>query len=103
DEKARLEILKIHTRGMPLAKDVNLEALAKETEGYSGADLAALCREAAMRVLRKDITGKEIKAIHFKEAMKEVKPSVTPEMIKVYESFAERQGRRPPPETRMHY
>ncbi|MEM2192338.1 MAG: AAA family ATPase, partial [Candidatus Hadarchaeales archaeon] len=103
DEKARLEILKIHTRGMPLAKDVNLEVLAKETEGYSGADPAALCREAAMRVLRKDIHGKEIKAVHFKEAMKEVKPSITPEMMKVYESFAERQGRRPPPETRMHY
>ncbi|MEN3065684.1 MAG: AAA family ATPase, partial [Candidatus Methanosuratincola petrocarbonis] len=55
DLKSRLEILKIHTKKMPLAKDVDLEQIAKETEGYSGSDLASLCREAAMLVLRRDI------------------------------------------------
>ncbi|MBM3232964.1 CDC48 family AAA ATPase [Candidatus Pacearchaeota archaeon] len=53
DKKARLNILKIHTRNMPLAKDVNLEALAGKTHGFVGADLSALAKESAMHVLRK--------------------------------------------------
>ncbi|ACV24570.1 CDC48 family AAA ATPase [Methanocaldococcus fervens] len=55
DEKARLDIFKIHTRGMNLAEDVDLEELAKKTEGYTGADIEALCREAAMLAVRKSI------------------------------------------------
>jgi transitional endoplasmic reticulum ATPase len=53
DKDERLEILHIHTRGMPLAEDVKLEEFAAITHGYAGADLAALCREAAMRALRR--------------------------------------------------
>jgi len=49
----RLEILQIHSRGMPLAKDVDLEKLADLTHGYAGADLSALCKEAAMHSLRR--------------------------------------------------
>ncbi|MEM2866173.1 MAG: AAA family ATPase [Candidatus Hadarchaeales archaeon] len=90
DEKARLEILKIHTKKMPLAKDVNLEQLAKETENYSGSDLAALCREAAMLALRKDINAKEVTMEHFRETMKKVRPSLTPEAEEVYRSFLSR-------------
>lgn len=52
DQTARLKILQIHTRGMPLAGDVNLEQLAQMTHGYVGADLEALCKEAAMGCLR---------------------------------------------------
>src|SRR3989304_108462 len=48
DQRGRLDILHIHTRGMPLAKDVNLEKLSQITHGFVGADLEALCREAAM-------------------------------------------------------
>ncbi len=104
DEKARLEILKIHTKNMPLAKDVDLKLLAKETGGYSGSDIAALCREAAMLVLRKDIKGKEVRMQHFREAMKEIKPSLVPETIKAYESFTERKSKSITEEaTRMHY
>jgi transitional endoplasmic reticulum ATPase len=104
DEKARLEILKIHTKNMPLTKDVDLKLLAKETEGYSGSDIAALCREAAMLVLRKDIKGKEVRMQHFREAMKEIKPSLAPETIKAYESFTERKSKSVTGEaTRMHY
>ncbi len=55
DEKARLDIFKIHTRGMNLAEDVSLEELAKKTEGYTGADIEALCREAAMLAVRESI------------------------------------------------
>jgi transitional endoplasmic reticulum ATPase len=53
DRKSRLEILQIHTRGMPMSDDVNLEKLADMTHGYVGADLWALCKEAAIRSLRK--------------------------------------------------
>ena len=53
DKDERLEILHIHTRGMPLADDVKLEEFAAITHGYAGADLAALCKEAAMRALRR--------------------------------------------------
>src|SRR4051812_34667015 len=53
DETGRREILGIHTRGMPLAPDVNLDALAKRTYGFVGADLAALTREAALEAVRR--------------------------------------------------
>ncbi|RUM46870.1 MAG: AAA family ATPase, partial [Hyperthermus sp.] len=52
DKEARLEILRIHTRKMPLAEDVDLERLAQQTEGYTGADLEAVAREAAMIAVR---------------------------------------------------
>ena len=53
DRNGRLEILQIHTRGMPLDKDVNLEKLSDISHGFVGADLQALSKEAAMRALRK--------------------------------------------------
>src|SRR5215212_9439774 len=53
DRNGRLEVLQIHTRGMPLAKDVDLERLADITHGFVGADLQALAREAAIRALRR--------------------------------------------------
>ncbi|MCR8473765.1 MAG: CDC48 family AAA ATPase [Thermoproteota archaeon] len=59
NKKGRLEILKIHTRGTPLAPDVDLEKIAEITYGYSGADLALLCKEAAMKVLRRNLSSIE--------------------------------------------
>jgi transitional endoplasmic reticulum ATPase len=53
DKRGRHEILLIHSRGMPIARDVDLKMLAERTHGYTGADLAALCREAAMKTLRR--------------------------------------------------
>lgn len=53
DEEGRFDILQIHTRGMPLTEDVNLESIAKVTHGFVGADLEALSKEAAMRSLRR--------------------------------------------------
>ena len=88
DEEARFQILKIHTRNMPLAEDVDLREIAKRTEGYSGADLETVCREAAMNALRKDINAKHVTKEDFEEALKKVGPSLTPEMIKWYEELA---------------
>jgi len=52
DKTSRMAILKIHTRGKPLARGVGLEAMAQATNGYSGADLAALCNKAALLAIR---------------------------------------------------
>jgi len=104
DKKARLEIFKIHTRGMPLAKDVDLGELAAGTGGYAGSDIASLCREAAMLVLRKDIKGKEVRMEYFRKAMEKVNPSITDEIEKGYGAFGKRYGERLAEEvTKMHY
>lgn len=90
NEKARLEILKIHTKNMSL-KGVNLKDFAKRTEGFSGADLAALCREAGMSALRENIKAKEVKAKHFEDSLKKITPSLTPVLKKHYASFEQRR------------
>jgi len=88
--EGRLEILQIHTRGMPLAEDINLIELASGLYGYTGADIKALCREAAMKALRRylpeiDLEGDKVSADtletieitnrDFKEGMKEIIPT----------------------------
>ncbi|MEM5766176.1 MAG: CDC48 family AAA ATPase [Candidatus Aenigmatarchaeota archaeon] len=87
--KARLEILKIHTRNMPL-KGIDLKEIAEKTEGFSGADLEALCREAAMNALRENIKTKAVEKRHFEEALKKITPSLTKDVQNYYEKFVER-------------
>jgi transitional endoplasmic reticulum ATPase len=89
EEEGRLNILKIHTKGMPLAKDVNIKDLAKKTIGYTGADLESLTRESAMLSLREDINSLQVKKKHFEEALKKVKPSVSKPSIEVYKKIEE--------------
>jgi transitional endoplasmic reticulum ATPase len=96
DKNGRLEILEIHTRGMPLAGDVSLEKLAAITHGFVGADLEALAREAAMTALRKILPqidyelaeipydllmSLEVTMDNFLDAMKEVEPSAIREVF----------------------
>jgi len=92
DEQTRLEILKIQTKNMPM-KDVDLKKIAAETEGYSGADLEALVREAALDAIRENMKAKEVRKAHFEAAMKKVKGSLTREVQAHYEKFIERQKR----------
>jgi len=95
-ELDRIEILKIHTRGMPLADDVNLDTLAQLTHGFVGADLAALAREAAIRALRRylpdlDLDAEEVPAdvldslrvlaSDFRSAQRDVGPSAMREVM----------------------
>ncbi|MBI2651458.1 CDC48 family AAA ATPase [Candidatus Woesearchaeota archaeon] len=135
DEKTRLEILKVHTRGIPLKYDANstsvskplkqnkknnnargkasyaqasdessdklikessedegkriefLTELAKQTEGYVGSDMEAVCREAAIFALRENKDCKEVSMEHFKKALQKVTPSVDSEIEKVYEEM----------------
>jgi transitional endoplasmic reticulum ATPase len=96
DRNGRLQILEIHTRGMPLAKDVSIEKLADITHGFVGADLEALAREAAMSALRaimpkidfemsdipyETLLKLEITMDNFLEAMKEIEPSAIREVF----------------------
>ncbi|OYT43723.1 AAA family ATPase [Candidatus Bathyarchaeota archaeon ex4484_40] len=99
NEEGRYQIFKIHTKKMPLAKDVDLKYLARMTKGYSGADIKALCREAAMMALRRDMSAKEVTLEDFKEAMKKIPPSISSDMEKWYKGFAEqvRKLQKPAP------
>jgi len=84
DYKARLAIFQVHTREMPLATDVDLEELARRTEGYSGADIAEVCRKAGRLALREDIGATEVRMRHFEEALAQTPPSVSPELDAYY-------------------
>ncbi len=90
DKQSRLAIFKIHTRNMPLADDVDLEALADMTEGYVGADIEAICREAVMLAMRENIDVERVEMRHFLEAIKKIKPSINEAMLSFYERFEER-------------
>ena len=79
DEEARISIFNVHTKDMPLSKDVDIEKLAKSTEGYVGADIEAVCREAAMLALRDNLEANEITNDYFKQAIDKVKPGKTQE------------------------
>jgi transitional endoplasmic reticulum ATPase len=83
-EKAREEIFKVHLKNMPIEKGITAAELAKQTEGYSGADIEAVCREAAMLSLREDIKSKIVKRKHFEAALQKVKPSLSKKEIEKY-------------------
>ncbi len=89
DEGGRLKILKIHTSKMPLGDDVDLDALAAHTDGYTGADLENLTRRAGLLALRENTETDEVPMRLFEQALKETRASVTPEMEREYERMAE--------------
>ena len=89
DREGRLHILKIHTSKMPLAGDVDLEALADRTNGYTGADLEDLTRRAGLAALRENIDTPQIAMRLFEKALTETRASVTEEMEREYRELAE--------------
>ena len=137
DEITRLEIFKVHTKGMPIAVEASaekikpkkmvaaktvsrmasgepvtelemengerlafekddiksredlLKTLAKKTEGYAGADIESVCREAAILALREDINSRDINKKHFELALQKVRPSVTKDVERAYEDLQE--------------
>ncbi len=90
DEKARLEILKLYTRNMPLDKSVDIKELSNKLDGYTGADIEAFCREAGIAALREDMQAKIVTGKHFEEALEKTKPSVDPKIIEYYKGAEER-------------
>ncbi|MFA5176367.1 MAG: CDC48 family AAA ATPase [Candidatus Nanoarchaeia archaeon] len=89
DKESRLQILKLHTAKMPLAKDVKLDKLAELTEGFMGADIEGLCREAGLLTLRMDLKANEIGMEMFEKALEKTKPSVSEDDLKRYKAIEE--------------
>jgi transitional endoplasmic reticulum ATPase len=106
DEEGRRKIFEVHTREKPLAGDVDIERLARRTEGYVGADIEAVCREASMAATREFINSVDpddvgesvgnvrVTADHFEQALEEVQPSVDEETRDRYEEIEQRFDRR---------
>ena len=102
DEDARRAIFEVHTRNKPLADDVDLDELAAETEGYVGADIEAVCREASMAATREFIHSVDpeeaatsvgnvrVTREHFDDALDEVKASVDDDVRKRYEELEDK-------------
>ena len=87
EQTAREDLLKIHTQEMPLAEDVDISKLARKTDGYAGADIEGVCREAAMIALRSDIEASVVQMDHFLSALEVVRASVDPDVKKAYEQM----------------
>ena len=96
DAAGRAAVLRIHTRAMALAPDVDLAALAAASDGYTGAELAGVCVEAAQVAVR--ARGRDVEAVeqaHFLAALAAMPPSLTPQMLAEYSAFDARQRGRP--------
>ena len=89
EEEGRRKIIGIQTAQMPLADDVDLDLIAAETKGYTGADLENLARKAGLAALREDTDRDSIPMSFFEGALKETRPSVTPKMEKEYQKMVE--------------
>ncbi len=88
DEKTRTEIFKIHTKNMPLAKGIDLKELSKRTEGYTGADIENVCREAGMATIRRGEKADKVEQQDFEESLRSVKPSITKAYVEKIKKFA---------------
>merc|ERR1712203_1329208 len=87
DIDTRRKVLEVHTRKIPLATDVNLEEVAQSTEGYSGAEVAAVCNEAALAALEESVDIQVVEGRHFKLSLQSVKPRISKELFTVFERF----------------
>jgi transitional endoplasmic reticulum ATPase len=86
DIGTRKMIFEVHTKGMPM-KNINIDELSAATDGYVGADIEAVCREAAIMALREDIKAKDITMKHFEAALKDIGPSSTEEIEEAYKEL----------------
>jgi len=99
DEKTRLKIFQIHTKRKPLDSNIDLSELAQKTQNYSGAEIAAVCNEAALKALETNLQNSEentkddhelkVNSKHFQEALEVVKPRIEPNsnLLKIYDTF----------------
>jgi transitional endoplasmic reticulum ATPase len=87
DEGARKKIFEIHTRGVSLADDVDMDAIVKKTDGYVGADIESVVREAAIHAIRDDKDVEKIAMKYFDQALDKVRPSVTKEIEDAYKDL----------------
>ncbi|XP_065356867.1 ATPase family gene 2 protein homolog A [Calliphora vicina] len=87
DAKARQEIFRIKLQKMPLAEDVNLQELVNQTEGYSGAEIQAVCHEAALKTLEHSFDAPCVTWSQFEYALKAVQPRTSPDLLRLYEDY----------------
>jgi transitional endoplasmic reticulum ATPase len=85
----RMAILKVHTKNMPIAEDVDLSEIAKQTEYFTGADLQNLCREAALLSLRENFDDRNIRAIHFNNALKTTAPTMSKQLQEHFDNLSQ--------------
>ncbi len=101
DTEGRKQILNIHTDDMPFSPDVSLRELAEITEGYVGSDLESIAREAAIESLRQDESAQTVEMRHFRQAIDNVRPTITDEIREFYEDMEEQfRGSGPDPQQR---
>jgi transitional endoplasmic reticulum ATPase len=93
DKAAREEIFKVHSGKMPLAKDIDFSLLAEKTEGYTGADIEAICREAALVALREEMRKKDVTMKHFESAIKSITMSVSAADLRQYDKMKKSLGK----------
>jgi len=96
DWATRRAIFAVHTRGMPLAPDVDLDRLAEMTDGFTGADIKNACRKAVMAAIRENPNAAQVTMRHFEQGIASTSPSLTPEMVEYYRKMAARLlGKKP--------
>ncbi|XP_032652979.1 ATPase family gene 2 protein homolog A isoform X1 [Chelonoidis abingdonii] len=92
DDKTRREIFKLQFRSMPISDEVCLEELVLQTQKYSGAEITAVCREAALLALQEDIQAKCIMGRHFQHALSVVTPRIPESLRQFYEDYQRQSG-----------
>lgn len=88
DEDARKEIFRIKLKRTPLSSDVSMNWLSVNTEGYSGAEIQAVCQEAALSALRDDLNCPHVTSIDFQRALQTIRPRTSSKLLKLYEEYA---------------
>ena len=91
DLETRRKVLTVHTKSKPVGRDVDLEAVAVRTEGYSGAEIAAVCNEAALAALEENVEASEVNQKHFDQALSHLKPRISKELFTIYAKFQSEQ------------
>jgi transitional endoplasmic reticulum ATPase len=92
DPKAREAIFRVHTKRMPLDESIDFSALAQKTEGYTGADIEAVCREAALNAIREDLKPKKVSMQNFEVALKAVPISMSTQELLRYDDLKKTIG-----------
>lgn len=87
DAQTRRDIFRIKLSKMPIDKDVSLDLLVEQTDGYSGAEIQAICQEAALYALEENFNAQTISIEHFTNAINNIKPRTSPELLKLYNDY----------------
>ncbi|KAG8592817.1 hypothetical protein GDO81_000635 [Engystomops pustulosus] len=92
DAATRREIFRLRFQSMPVNKEVDIDHLVLQTKKYSGAEITAVCREAALLALQEDIHANSITGKHFDQALTIVTPRIPDSLIQFYESYQQKSG-----------